>query len=345
MKVMGFSQHGNYEVIKEFTIDDPKVSDFDVLIKIEMTSINTLDIMTRNGIPGFNFNLPHVPGSDVIGKIEAVGKNVKDFSIGDKVIVNTVYGCGKCYQCKSGYEAQCPLWQCLGLHVNGSYSELISVPYSSVSKVPTGFSDEELSAMPLHVPLAWRNIKKLAKAREGESILIRGASGNVGIFAILFSLALKLNVIALSGSPEKESKLKKLGKITVLSSNKSATELNKEISDITNGKGVDIILESFGSTLGNSVDLAAYNARIVSFGVLTGAESSLNVRKLYLKNISIFGTHNASKQEFDEALEFVSKNNIHPIINSSYNITEASKAQSVFEKHEIFGKIILKNRF
>ncbi len=345
MKVMGFSEHGNYEVIKEFSIDDPKVSDSNILIRIDMTSINTLDLMTRNGIPGFKFNMPHVPGSDVIGRIEAIGKNVTNFSVGDKVIVNTVYGCGKCQKCKSGYEAQCPSWKCLGLHINGSYSELISVPSSCVSIVPSGFSDEELSAMPLHAPLAWRNIKKLANAVEGETILVRGASGNVGIFAILFSLALKLNVIALSSSPEKEDKIKKLGKVTVLSSNKPIEELNKEVLNITNGKGADIILESFGSTLGNSVDLAAYNARIISFGVLTGAESSLNVRKLYLKNISILGTHNASKSEFDEALEFVSKNNIHPIINSSFNIKEASKAQSMFEKHNLFGKIILKNRF
>ncbi|MEM0200941.1 MAG: alcohol dehydrogenase catalytic domain-containing protein [Candidatus Micrarchaeaceae archaeon] len=345
MKAMGFLQHGNYEVLKELTLDDPRISDSNVLIKIDNTSVNTLDIMTRNGIPGFNFKMPHIPGSDIIGKIEEIGKNVNNFSVGEKVIVNTVYGCDNCYYCKSGEEQRCPSWKCLGLQVDGSYAELISVPSSSISKIPKGFSDEELASMPLHVPLAWKNIKKLAKAVEGETILIRGASGLVGIFAIQLSLALKLNVIALSGSPEKEQQLKKLGKITLISSKKTNEELIKEVMDLTNNKGVDIILDSFGSTIGNSIDLAGYNSRIISFGVLTGIESTLNVKKLYLKNISIIGTHNASKIDFDESFDFASKNNIHPIIGSFFNIKEISKAHQAFEKHEFFGKIVIKNRF
>ncbi|MGC8479168.1 MAG: alcohol dehydrogenase catalytic domain-containing protein [Candidatus Micrarchaeia archaeon] len=345
MKAMGFNEHGNYEKIHEIEVKDPNVPENYVLIRLKSTSINTLDLMTRNGIPGFKFEMPHIPGSDVFGIVEAVGKNANKFSIGDEVIANTAYGCGICSFCKSGLEHKCPSLKCLGLHVNGSYAELISVPESILLRASKSFTEKELAALPLHLPLAWRNIKKLALAKPDETILIKGATGNVGIYGILMAKALKLNIIALTRNPENELILKKLGVNTVISGKDYTENLTKSVMDITNNKGVDIILESFGSTMNTSIDVAAYNARIISFGVLTGSESNINIRKLYLRNISILGTHNASKEDLDESIEFAIKNNIHPLISASYDLKDASVAQKKFEDHNSIGKIILQNRF
>ena len=345
MKAMGFIEHGDYKKIQELNVNDPTVSENNVLVRLKATSINTLDLMTRNGIPGFKFEMPHIPGSDVFGVVESVGKNCNKFSIGDAVIANTVYGCGLCHFCSLGLEHKCPSWKCLGLHVNGSYAELISVPERILSIAPKSFTENEVAALPLHLPLAWRNIKKVGLAKPGETILINGATGNVGIFGILVAKALKLNIIACTRNPKNESLLKNLGANIVISGNEYKENFTKNIMEITDNKGADIILESFGSTMNTSIDVAAYNARIISFGVLTGAESNINVRKLYLRNISILGTHNASKEDLDESIEFALKNNIHPLISTSYDLKDASIAQKKFEDHDSIGKIILKNRF
>ena len=343
MKAIGFNAPGGPEVLTELEISTPKPSSNEVLIKLEMTSVNRLDTMVRNGVPGFTFNFPHIPGMDVLGRVEEIGADVKNFSKGDLVIANTVYGCGKCSYCKNNTEQLCPLWKCLGLHINGSYGEFIVLPERILLKAPNGFSKSELASMPLHASLSWNNIKKLGNAVEGETILIRAASGSTGLFAIKFSKALNLKIIAISGSVEKHDKLRSLGADLVLSSELSKAELSKQIMSFTNTAGVDIIMESTGSKLGESVELAAYNARIISFGVLMSAESTLNIRRLYLRNITIHGTHNASKVAFDEAFEFASKKNIKPIIGKILDIQKASEAHKLLEERKVFGKIVLKH--
>ncbi len=342
MKAMGFYENGTSNVIKQIEIDTPVPAPDQILIKLKMTSVNTLDLMVRRGVPGMNIPFPHVPGTDVYGTIEAVGSNVKKFYEGEKVISNTVYGCGSCKYCISGHEQLCPSWKCFGLHINGSYGEFITVPERIVSKAPSNFTDEEIAAMPLHASLAWRNIKGLGNATEGETIVVLGATGNVGLFAIKFSKALGLKTIALTRSDEKMQKLRAIGADFVIKQD-NATNIIKEVMEITNGVGADIIINSMGNNLGDTVEMAAYNARIISFGVLAGATSSLNVRRLYLRNISIFGTHNASKSDLDNSIEFAKKKNIKPIIYKSFDIGMAAQAQDLLESSKAFGKIILKH--
>ena len=342
MKAMGFYENGTSKVIKQITIDTPVPAADEVLIKLKMTSVNTLDLMVRKGVPGMNIPLPHVPGMDVYGIIEAVGSDTKKFHEGEKVISNTVYGCGSCKYCILGQEQLCTSWKCLGLHINGSYGEFITVPERIVSKASSNFTDEELAAMPLHASLAWHNIKCLGNAKEGETILVLGATGNAGLFAIKFSKALGLKTIALTRSDEKMQKLRAIGADFVINQS-NAADITKEVMEITNGVGADIIINSMGNNLGDTVEMAAYNARIISFGVLAGATSSLNVRRLYLRNISIFGTHNASKSDLDNSIEFAKSKNIKPIIYKSFDIDMAGEAQDLLESSKAFGKIILKH--
>lgn len=344
MKAIGFYKHGKSSELKEIELQTPKPQEKEVLIKLEMTSINALDIMVRNGIPGVKFNMPHIPGMDVLGRVVSSGSKASLFNEGDIIIANTVYGCGTCIQCNINHEERCPSWKCLGLDVNGSYGEYISLPEKIISLAPQNFSKTELAAMPLHTSFAWHNIKELGQAKEGETILIRGASGSVGLFSIMFAKALKLNIIAITSKERAVHKIKQLGASAVIVNNdENKKDILKEVMSLTDGKGADIILESLGSKLGESVDSAGYNARIISFGVVAGSESTLNIRKLYLKNITIKGTHNASKEEFDKAFEFASKNNIHPIINKVFDITDVQAAHELFEEHKDFGKIILKH--
>ncbi len=343
MKAMGFNRHGGPEVMEPVEVPDPVPGDNEVLIRLSATSVNRLDILAREGVHGMQMRMPHIPGTDIVGTVEKAGRDAKKFSEGELVISNTVYGCGMCANCKSGNDNLCAKWKCYGLQVNGSYGELISVPERLLSRPNSMYSIEELAAMPHSLSVAWRAIHTLAMAKAGETILVRGASGNTGIFSILLSKAMGLNVIAMSRSKEKSEKLKKLGANHVLDSNGSADSLKEEVMSMTNGNGADIILETFGSTLGESVGLATPSARIISFGTLLGAMSEVSIRRLYLWNVSILGMHNAGKAELDAAFEFASSHNIRPVIAKKMPIERAAEAQSSLEQAEYFGKIVLEH--
>lgn len=343
MRAMGFNRHGGADVMEIIEVDDPAPSDNEVMIRLIGTSVNRLDILAREGVHGMPMSMPHIPGTDIIGTIEKTGKAVKGFSEGETVISNTVYGCGSCDKCRAGEENLCAQWKCVGLQVDGSYGEMVCVPERLLSRPPKAYPNSELAAMPHSLPVAWRALHTLGKAREGESVLIRGASGNTGIFSVMLAKAMGLRIIAMSRSRQKAQRLKSLGAGHVLDTNAAQETIREEVMSITNGRGADIVLETSGSTLGDSVGLSAYSARIVVFGTIQGPVSEIIIKRLYLWNACITGTHNASKKEFDEAFGFASRNGIRPIIAATMPIEEAANAQRALEQSRHFGKIVLKH--
>ncbi len=136
------------EVLEVMELPEPELRPNDVLLRPSFTSINRLDVLVREGVHEIKFPMPHIPGADIVGKVERVGPNVKEFAEGEVVVANTVYGCGSCVHCKSGREVFCNSWKCIGLQVNGSYGELVRVPASALIRPPKFYSWEELGTMP-----------------------------------------------------------------------------------------------------------------------------------------------------------------------------------------------------
>lgn len=342
MHAVAFNKHGGPDVLEVMEVPAPEPGPNDVIVRPSFTSINRLDILVREGIHGLTLPMPHIPGADIVGKIERVGSEVKGFSEGEVVVANTAYGCGKCVQCGSGREVFCSEWKCLGLQVNGSYGELVAIPASTLIRPPKLYSWEELGTMPLDLSVAWRAIRTLAQAQGGDSILVRGASGNAGLFSIFIAKALGLNVIAETRAEDKVSELKKAGAHHVIvSETKEKTQI--EVKDLTGGKGVDVIVETMGSRLDDSIALASHAGRIAVFGTIAGAESNVKIHPLYLKSVSIFGLHNANRTELEEALNFAAKNNIHPIITKKLSLDQAADGQRLLEAGKVFGKISLQH--
>lgn len=344
VKAAAFYEYGGPEVLRIVEIDDPKPGDNDVIVRVPCTSVNPLDILVRIGRHGLRLGMPHVPGCDVAGRVEAVGKSVKSVSTGDRVIANTVFGCSRCRYCLQGDEISCKDWKTIGLQTNGAYGELVKVPEANLITPPKGYSDDELACLPISLSIAWRALSVLAKAEAGETVLVRAASGNAGLFCVMLAKALGLNVIALTRGSGKKERLLRLGADHVLDYSTGEEGLAKELMEITNGNGADIVIESFGSTLSSSVMLSQHGGRIIVFGTVTGLASEVKVMPLYLKNLSVFGSHNANKKEFADALGFISKHKIRPVMARSMKISEAADAHRLFESYSLFGKIVLRHR-
>ncbi len=343
MKAIGFNRHGGADVLESLELEDPKPGSNDVIVRLYATSVNRLDILSREGVHGMKIEMPHIPGVDIVGTVEKMGKNVKKFSEGELVISNTVYGCGVCSNCVAGNDNLCSKWNCFGLQVNGSYGELLRIPERLLSKPPSIYTKTELAAMPHSLSVAWRALHTLGSPQADDNLFIRGASGNTGIFIVMLAKALGLKVITASRSKKKTEELKRLGADYVLDSNESPEAIKNNVMSITDGKGADIIIDMFGSTLNESLNFAAFSSRIISFGTISGGESKINIKRLYLWNVSLFGMHNAGKPEFDAAFEFASKNNIHPLIAKRLSITKAAEGHRSLENSEYFGKIILEH--
>lgn len=346
MKAMGFYKNGGPEVLEELEAEEPQISEHEILIRMTNTSLNNLDVLMRSGAtkpPGMQ--LPHVPGSDIVGIVEKAGKGVENVQAGEKVVANTLHGCGKCAECASGNEVLCKDWRVIGIHSWGSYGELVKVPSRIAAHAPKGFSDEELGCMPLALSVSWRSLRWAAGAKEGETVAIRGASGNAGIFSILLSKAMGLKVIAITRSQAKADSLRGIGADRVVVSEGDEEKAKHGALEASGGLGADIVLDCMGSTLNDSIAMVRHGGRVVVFGTIGGADSKIEIKKYYWRSARIIGVHNANLQELQEGLEFMRQKGIKPVIAKKMGIREASGAHRLFSESKVFGKIAMRHRW
>ena len=346
MKAIGFYETGGPEVLKEIDIPEPMPSRNEITIRTSFTSVNNLDILMRSGGTKMNFSLPHIPGTDISGIVENVGEGVSGIAEGDRVVSSTVYGCGACRQCLSGNEVLCKSWKVLGMHVWGSYAEVVKIPSFMAIKPPKRYSMEELGCMPLSLSVSWRALKVAAKAEEGETAIIFGASGNSGLFSLMLAKAMGLKTVAVTRSEKKKEPLKKAGADHVIIYNPSENgSMSKEVMDITGGEGADIIIDPIGNPIDSSIAMLRHGGRIITFGTSANSESPLPIKKFYWKNASMIGVHNASAKELSEAFSFAEKKGIKPIINKKLPMPQAAEAHKLFSSSETFGKILLEHKW
>ncbi len=345
MKAIGFNRFGGPEVLEELELEDPILEEGYALVRLSATSVNQLDCVVRRGYKGMlNIKLPHVPGSDVVGTVSAIScTDSPEFAVGDRVVANTLLGCGRCDMCTSGNEMLCRSWSIIGRNIWGSYGSIVRLPTSILIKAPDSFTDAELACMPLSLSTAWRALKTLSGLSEGDTVAIRATSGNVEIFAALLSKDMGINIIGFSRGKRRAKELERIGVKFVVDQEMQPEDITKEVMDYTNGRGVDAVLESVGMTLPGSMDIVRPGGRIIVYGILGGIEATINIMKTYLKSVSIIGTHVSTKREFEEVLAFMSSKNIKPIIGKRLPLSRAAEANALFESSKVFGKLVLEN--
>lgn len=340
MRAYVLRSFGGPEVLKLEEIEDPKPGKGEVIVRIASTSINRSDLLVRSGHPEYKVKLPHIPGGDVFGYVDAVGEGVEGFEIGDPVVANFIYGCGRCYYCSVGLENLCRGKKIIGQTRWGSYAEYISLPVRSLVKVQGFPNPEELGAAPLALVTAWRSLVTLLRIRAGQRIFIWAASGGVGTYAVQIARAFGASVIAAVGSDEKGRMVRSIGADHLV--NYREEDVVSRVMEITGGEGVDAVLNSVGGdTVPVSIDMLKPGGVMAIIGVMAGSEAKIALRRAYLKGITITGTPGGNKWELMEALEMVRRGYIKPVIGKRYSFEEIPKAHRDVESREVFGKALI----
>ena len=187
------------------------------LVKIEAAALNHLDIWVRKGIPGVP--LPMIMGSDGAGIVEDIGKNVTNFSIGDRVLIQPLTYCGKCRWCKSSKENYCDNWGILGENQDGTQCEYIAIDSAHLRLIPNAMSFEEAAAFPLVAETSYTMLIERAQIQNGEIVFVWGASSGVGSMAIQIAKAMGCKVITTIGSEEKRKFAESLGADLIINYN------------------------------------------------------------------------------------------------------------------------------
>lgn len=317
MKAIVVREFGGPEVMKIEEVPTPLVGASEILVQIKAAGVNPVDTYIRAGWYPQKPDLPYTPGKDAAGIVAAVGRNITGFKEGDRVFL-------------SG-------------SLTGTYAEFALCRRDHVHKLPDNVSFEQGAGVFIPYATAYRALFQKAKASNGETVLIHGASGGVGIAAIQWAKNRRLKVLATAGSEEGIKLVKEQGVNFVFDHSKQ--NYLQEILEVL-PEGVDVILEMLANVnLTKDFDVLAKFGRIV----VIGSRGSLDFapRLVMSKDATIFGMSlfNASKQEMAEIIDQIKeglKNGfLSPVIGKKFPLELAFEAHHEVIEKKAYGKIIL----
>ena len=343
MKAVVFDHHGGPEVLQFRDVPIPKLSSGEVLIRVKATACNYNDIWARQDVPGKEFPLPHISGSDVAGVVEEVGSDVKSVSPGDEVVVFCGISCHLCEFCARGNPTLCKDFKIWGFEtgpLDGGHAEYVKLPEFNIVPKPLNLSWEEAACFPLVLVTAWRMLVSRAKVRPADFVLIWGSAGGLGHIAIQICRVFGAHVIAVASSEERLELAHNLGAEFLINRNKE--RIGRAVSKITNRQGVDIVFEHVGAASWETSTLALkWGGTIVTCGATTGFDAPLDIRFLWNKEQNYLGSHLGNKAELLEAMKFVESGEIKPVVTEVFPLKEVRKGQEMLEKGGVMGKIVL----
>ena len=275
-----------------------------------------------------------MPLSDGAGEVIAVGDDVSALKPGDNV-VSTFYPGWLSGDMTSDTRRDIP-----GDSFDGFASEYVCMPAHAFTKAPAGFTHLEAATLTCTGVTAWRGLVMCGKVKPGDTVLILG-TGSVSLFALQFAKAAGARVIATSSSEEKLERLKRLGADSVINY-KAVSDWGGKARDLTNGRGVDQVIEVGGpATLAQSIAACRTGGHIALVGVLTGFAAEVSIPALFSNQIRISGISIGSRADQEDMIRAIEVNRLKPVIDSSFPLHDIAAAFSHYETQQHFGKVCL----
>ena len=326
MKTVEISAFGAPEVLRLAERSAPVAGAGELLIRVSASGVNRPDVLQRTG----NYPVPpgasDIPGLEVAGVI--VSGDVKamldaGFKVGDRVCA---------------------------LVAGGGYAELCVAPVGQCLPVPAGMTDIEAASLPETFFTVWSNVFDRAKLVKGETLLIQGGSSGIGVTAIQIAKAMGATVVVTAGSDEKCAACVTLGADHAI--NYKAADFAEEIKKLTNGQGVNVILDMVaGSYVAREIECLAEDGRLVIIAVQGGIKAEINAGLVLRKRLTITGsTLRPRSLEFKTAIAKALKEKvwpllasgaIKPVIHSTFAAGDAAKAHTLMESNQHIGKLVL----
>lgn len=332
MKVIQVKQPGGLENLQIVERPDPKPGPGEILVQWHATSLNYHDYLVATG--GIPVPQGRIPMSDGAGEILAVGQNVSQWKVGDKVMSLFF---------PNWLEGRPTLKKTMaisGESVNGYVAEQSCVAATSVTTIPEGYSHAEAATLPCAALTAWRGLMVEGNLQAGDKVLIEG-TGGMSIFGLQIAKAVGARVFATTSSNEKAERLREMGAELVVNY-KEDERWGKTIFKLTEG-GVDHVLDvGGGSTMPNSIEAAAIGAHIISIGILSGGrKGEITFPKLFFKHLRMSGIAVGSRLMQEKMVEAINVTKFKPVIDRSFAFEDLAKAFRYQESGAHFGKIVV----
>jgi NADPH2:quinone reductase len=322
MKAIRIHEFGGPQVVKLEDVPEPKAGPGLVVVRVKAVGVNPVDVSIRGGAYSKTVQLPYTPGSDAAGVVEAVGDGVKHVKPGDRVFTTGT----------------------TSPSFTGACAELALCREAQVHPLPAALSFAQGAAIYIPYGTAFRALIQRARGQAGETVLVHGASGGVGVAATQIARAGGFRVIGTGGTEKGRALVLQQGAHHVL--DHKAPDYLEKLLALTEGRGVDIILEMASHhNLGKDLTVLAKFGRIVVIGCRGPVE--INPREAMMRDAAILGMHLGNPTESEAAAIWAglgagfANGTLQPVIGRELPLKDAAAAQQAVMEQSAYGKIVL----
>ena len=316
--------HGGAECLEYAETQVPEPRPGWVRVRVLACALNMLDLFVRRGMPGVHLQLPHIPGGDIVGVIDALGEGVSTPAPGALVLVDPM--------------AERKM---LGENIPGGLAEYAVVPAANALTLEAELSDVPLyAALPVAYGTARRLLFSRARVTHGETVAVLGAAGGVGLACIQLGSAAGARMIACSSSAAKLERLAQLGASELVDTTK--VDFSAQIWQLTARHGADVVVDYLGAdTWPGSIKALRRGGRLVTCGASTGFLAETDLRYVWTRELDILGSDGWERQDLLELVAQVRRGELKPEIYGLYRLSKVRAALAELEDRRAVGKVVV----
>ncbi|HLH25330.1 MAG TPA: zinc-binding dehydrogenase [Chloroflexota bacterium] len=347
MQAWQFEAFGGPEKLARHEVERPAPGPGEALVRVTYCGVNPIDRSVGAGrFPWIA--LPHTPGAEIVGVLEAVGPGPANEAppLGTPVALAFRIFCGRCYYCLRGHEEACiadprganaPV--AIGVTAPGGWAEYVLAPAKNCLPLPPGLAAEIACTAVVDGTTAWHLLDR-ARVAPDERVLVVGATGGVGLYALQIARQRGALVAAIAGGAEKAAALREFGPDLLL--DRTRDDVVARVREWTGGRGVDVAIDPVGAaTWDASLATLAPLGRYATCGVLTGAEVKLNLAPLYAQEQEIVGSTGGTRADLQQVLEGLAAGRLRAAIWRTFPFAEAREALAALGAEDRVGKLLL----
>ncbi len=327
MKAMMLNAFGPPDVLHYEEVPDPVAGPGEIVIEVHAVSVNrVLDVAMRAGsVPHYGVQLPHVPGVDPSGIVTDVGEGVTDFAVGDHAAVTMGMPNGKLY----------------GMACWGGDAEFTKAPAACCVKVRNEVGFPDATVISRHGPVAYNLLFKMGQLEAGQTVLIMGASGNLGSIGIQLAKAAGAMVIAAAGSDDRAAVGTDLGADHAI--NYNSANLEDAVREITEGVGVDLFYDNIANPEICPLGIASIKrqGKMVTAGSHGGPIVPVNFHTVYDRQLTLMGNPRSNPQDALPCFDAAAEGKLRTVIDRIVPLSEAPAMHELLENTPGVGKVIL----
>ncbi len=339
MKAIYIDGHGGNEVVHVGERPTPQKNAGDVLIRMQVSTLNQVDLYMRNSGAGITHQLPQTMGIEGFGHVAECDAD-SGFNVGDAVVIHPSISCGQCEFCLRGDDVLCTRVSFVGEHRDGAWSEYLALPARNVLLAPSYLSASEAAALAVTHLTAWRMLVTQGQLKARQTVLIFGIGGGVSVAALQIAKAIGARAIVTSRHAHKLERALQIG--AELGIHTPHDDVVKSVMGFTNKRGVDVVIENVGESVwGDAMKSLVRGGKLITCGATSGDQPPADLRRIFIRQLQIIGSTLGNLQELKDMLVFYEQHQIRPVIDRTFTMNQVHDALNVMSRAEQFGKIVL----